>query len=194
MSRKLINIVLDLETLSTQENAAILQIGCCVPLFDRQYLTPVCLSEFQATIAYEHCLASDYHKDSGTMEWWEKQSKEAKKIVFSGQDSYADAFYSFKDWIDNIKCGGSDVAIWGNGSDFDNRILCHSLDSIGLHDVWDFRYNRDLRTIRALFPLTEPPLWSNAIHGIKHTALGDARYEADILHKIWSEYYLRDVL
>jgi 3' exoribonuclease, RNase T-like len=184
MSAKLINIALDLETLSTQEDAAIIQIGCCIPYFDRVNV-PLGLScEFETTIRYEDCISSEFHKSHATMDWWDKQNPKARNNVFSGQNSYTDAFDQFKFWIDSIRSNGAEVAIWGNGSDFDNRLLSYSLDSLGYHNVWSFRNNRDLRTLKALFPLdvADDPT------EVKHTALGDARYEARIINAIHSTY------
>ena len=182
--KKLINIALDLETLSTQEDAAIIQIGCCIPAFDT-YLLPFHIKQtFEATIRYEDCISSEFHKCTQTMAWWEKQSSEAKLNVFSGQDSYTEAFDKFCVWIRSIQDTGYDVAVWGNGSDFDNRILSYALDSMGYHNVWSFRNNRDLRTLKAIFPceITEDPT------EIKHTALGDARYEARLMNTIRNVY------
>lgn len=189
MSAQLINIVLDLETLSIQEDAAIIQIGCCIPQFDRKHV-PLSLSyEFEATVRYEDCLSSEFHKDPETMEWWEKQNPVTRAIVFSGQDTYADAFSDFCNWIDSLRGLGSEVAIWGNGSDFDNRLLTYSLDSLGYHRVWNFRNNRDLRTLKTLFPLeieSDPK-------ELKHTALGDARYEARLMHEIVKHYNIKSL-
>ena len=190
MSATLINIALDLETLSTREDAAIIQIGACIPNFDRPNV-PLGLScEFESTIKYEDCLSSEFHVDHATMEWWDKQNPQVKRYVFSGQDSYIDAFDHFKFWIDSIRSNGQEVAIWGNGSDFDNRLLSYSLDSLGYHDVWSFRNNRDLRTLKALHPVS---IELDPAAEIKHTALGDARYEARILHATQKLYKLENL-
>ena len=181
MSATLINIALDLETLSTREDAAIIQIGACIPTFDRKYV-PLGLScEFETTIRFEDCIDPKYnfHLDPNIMEWWEKQNPKVRAYVFSGQNTYPDAFHQFKFWIDSIKSGGADVAIWGNGSDFDNKLLSYSLDSLGFHGVWSFRNNRDLRTLKAMHPVD---IAEDPIHEVKHTAIGDARYEARLLN------------
>jgi len=195
VSAKLINIVLDLETLSTQEDAAIIQIGARIPGFDMKHILGLC-HEFEATIKYEDCIDGTFHVSDSTMSWWEVQHPLTRSIVFSGQDTRIDALTSFKDWIDSIKFGtGGNVAIWGNGSDFDNRLLSYTLDAMGLHRVWDFRNNRDLRTIKALFPIPELAQQSSSSIEMKHTALGDARYEARILNTIWETYpHLQEIL
>ena len=190
MSAQLINIALDLETLSTREDAAIIQIGCCIPYFDRKYVPIAAGYEFETTISYEEALSSEFHKDNETMEWWEKQNPLTRKMVFSGQNSYLDALTEFVEWISLVRLGGADVAIWGNGSDFDNRLLTYTLDSCGMHRVWNFRNNRDLRTLKALFPLetTEDPIAER-----KHTALGDARYEARLLDETVAHYKIERI-
>lgn len=186
MSAKLINIVLDLETLSTQENAAILQIGCSIPYFDRKNVPLGLACDFEATVSYDAALQSEFHADNDTMLWWEKQLVSTRKLVFSGQDSYAEVFDKFKEWIESIKSGGADVAVWGNGADFDNRLLTYSLDSMGYHKVWRYYHNRCLRTLKAIFPVD---IVRNPTH-IAHTALGDARYEAEVLNAIVKDYEL----
>ena len=198
MTKKLINIALDLETLSLREDAAIIQIGACIPKFDRIHLPVSVNHEFEATIKYEEALHSEFHKDNETMEWWEKQDAHTRAYVFSGQESYDEAFEHFVYWISSIKADGADVAIWGNGSDFDNRLLHYSLSSFGYNDTWNFRNNRDLRTLKQLFPV-EVPLGLQSIYTenseTKHTALGDARYEARLIDQITNTYlYAQDAL
>lgn len=189
MSSTLINIALDLETLSTREDAAIIQIGCCIPNFDRVYLMEGISPEFEVTIRYEDCLSSEFHKDHDTMNWWEKQSPLARNAVFSGQDTYVDALDQLKFWLDSVTIMGAQVAIWGNGSDFDNRLLAYTADSLGYHRLWNFRNNRDLRTLKALYPLS---IEADASE-IKHTALGDARYEARLIDAIRTVYDLENL-
>ena len=179
---QLINIVLDLETLSLQEDAAILQIGCCIPQFDRVKIPEGISHEFEVTVAYDIAVKSEFHKDSETMDWWEKQDPRVRKLVFSGQNNYEDALHQLVFWLDNLRLAGADIAIWGNGSDFDNRLLTYTLNCYGFKKCWDFRNNRDLRTLKALFPLEGAGITLVRTSAeIAHTALGDARYEARVL-------------
>lgn len=185
MSSKIINIVLDLETLSTEPNAAILQIGCCVPMFDRVHLPMNISPEMEVTIAYEDAMKADaFHKSKETMEWWETQNPEVRKIVFSGQDSYVTALDQIEFWMKSVKCKGADIAVWGNGAEFDNVILSHCFSAMGYTQPWSFRNNRCFRTIKNLFPISQSINQS----GLKHTALADARYEAMILDQIKHTY------
>lgn len=192
MSKDLINVVLDLETLSTKPDAAIIQIGAVVPTFDRKYI----LSrpyEFEASIRYEHCLAHVQDKivsqDNETMLWWEKQP--TRKEVFSGQLEYAEALDQFATWIRNFD---TPVAVWGNGADFDNVILRHSLDYFGFHRLWSYKDNRCFRTLKNLFPLSASHFVDREGYEKSHTALGDARYEARTLDLIAYTYNIKSLM
>ena len=194
MTHKLINVVLDLETLGTSEDAAIIQIGCAVPYFDQFNLPEDCPSEFEVTIKYEDCINGEFAVDGETMEWWELQDKETKRQVFSGQEGYLDAFDLFTWWVSRVRSNGAEIAVWGNGADFDNRLLSYSLNSQGFKDVWHYRHNRCLRTLRALFPPIEPPYKLPRLVGEReHTALGDALYEARVLDQIKRKYKLENL-
>lgn len=189
MSQTKINVVLDIETLGLAENAAIIQIGACIPEFNRGYIPPGVAHEIELTAKYEDCLhwvmEGPLSMDDSTMHWWEKQP--TKQIVFSGQLSYVDMLSGFRDWMTALSKNGAEVAVWGNGSDFDSRLLTYSLDAFGMHDVWSFRNNRCFRTLKALFPppkyITDPA--EVYIGEINHTGLGDARYEARLMDWIF---------
>jgi exodeoxyribonuclease VIII len=195
MSKTLINVVLDLETLSTRENAAIIQIGCCIPEFDRVNVPAGILPEFEVTIAYEDCLdvveLGVFHQEASTMSWWQKQNPQVRKYVFSGQNSYYEALDQLEFWFSSLRSNGADIAVYGNGSDFDNRLLAYALQALNYKPTWNFKNNRDLRTMRHLFPCKIADDQSE----IKHTALGDARYEARLLNEMYKTYpYLQGVL
>lgn len=182
-----IDIVLDLETLAMSEDAAILQIGCAIPGFSHAKLQARSygiLPIFEATIAYENAINSEFAKDPDTLDWWEKQSVEARKSVFSGQDSYIDAFEKLRDWMLSIKACGFEIRLWGNGPEFDNRILDYALNCYNIRDLWDFHNNHSMRTAQLFFPQDKGWCEEMGKRYIKHTALGDASYEADILDEV----------
>ena len=187
---KLINICLDLETVSTEHNAGILQIGAVIPEFECEHFKPWLVPAFEVTISYESVLKmvrlSHCHLSEETMSWWDRQDLDTRLEVFSGQTDYSEAMHLFCGWINQVReLTGHEVAIWGNGSDFDNVILTHSLDACGYHKVWNHWNNRDLRTLRALFPINIA-----SVPNIKpHAALSDATHEAGIMNRIVNTYF-----
>ena len=200
---KLINVVLDLETVSTQPNAGIVQIGATIPKFDWDYLPTDFPTTFTRTIRYEDVIKGveqgSIHMDDDTMKWWGSQDSKIKHEVFSGQTSYLDAMLEFRDWMVMITQAseGKQVAVWGNDVGFDNVILSHSLDLHGVHKVWSYKNNRCFRTLRALFPLTdlqESKVKANTFALRKHIALDDSLYEAEIMKAIVTAYSGEDGL
>jgi len=188
--KKYIDVVVDLETLGTAEDAAILQIGCVIPVFSYSKLPNQPDKFFEATIAYEHAIGSEFSKDPDTLDWWEKQSSEARKSVFSGQDSYEDAFGKLRDWMLSIKAQGFEIRLWGNGPEFDNRILDYALRCYNITNLWGFRDNHSMRTAQLFFPQYKKWLEKTGEKYIKHTALGDAMYEAEILEEVADDAYM----
>jgi hypothetical protein len=193
MSKKLINIVLDLETLGVMPNACIIQIGATIPQFDIKHIAD-CPTSFESTISYEQCnfmiKQGVVTQNDIAMKWWETQ--QSRKEVFCGQSTYLEALEQFILWVNWIKSSGSDVAIWGNGSDFDNVILKHSLEIFNLHENLSFRNNRCFRTVKNIFSLEKVIRYAD--HR-EHTALGDAKHEARLLNLMYEKYeLLREVL
>ena len=102
-------IMIDLETLSTDTDAAILSIGAVKfdPFEDE--LTNPQMDKFYARISLENDL--NLSISDSTLEWWAKQSQEAQDEAFSEENriDIADAFdqlYKF--------CWGA-KQVWSNG-------------------------------------------------------------------------------
>lgn len=190
--KKLLNVVLDLETLDAAPTAAIIQIGACVPKFDHNLLIGHVEKEFSATISYESCLEFVLdHKlvtmSNATMLWWGKQK--SRKDVFSGQEDYPSVLCRFSSWLDKLNQFShfkNRIALWGNGADFDNVILKHSMEIFNIPISLDFRCNRCFRTMKNVFLREQDPPMEHDIElgEIKHTAIGDARFEARCLERI----------
>jgi hypothetical protein len=191
MSHAVINVVLDLETLALSEDSAVIQIGAAIPQFDWQHIPRPCATQFTATIRYEevlgHVALKFFQMDDQTMSWWEKQH--SRIHVFSGQDSYEDALFSFGNWLTELRAGLKErkLAVWGNGVDFDNKILAHTYRALNLECPWNFRENMDFRTLKKLFPTTIDQV-RDPLLDMEHTALGDARFEARHLNQMWLEH------
>jgi DNA polymerase III epsilon subunit-like protein len=176
------HIMLDLETLSTSPEAAILSIGAV--LFDpienqlgREFYQVVALSKSNL----------DGEISSDTVKWWEAQNSEARSI-FSDPNAtpLRDVLVSFTSFIkDNCN---EDVQVWGNGPAFDNIILTSAYKRNGLEVPWRFRNDRDVRTVvelgrclRGIDPKTLLPM-----SGVAHNALDDAKHQALYVNSIFN--------
>lgn len=163
-------VMLDLETLGTGSNSAIISIGACT--FDPE--TQLIGSTFHAIVDRTSCLDLGCTMDTSTIEWWEKQSTQARAASYDYKDglSVNAALLAFSDW-----CPG--VEVWGNGSDFDNAMLAELYRKADLPLPWKFYNNRCYRTLKNQFPEV---LMSR--HGTHHNAVDDAVSQAKHLMKI----------
>lgn len=180
------HIVLDLETLSTRPDALVLSIGAVGLNKHGQILSG---AEFHLALDQKE-QATRRHVSLDTIQWWMQQSQEAIDASFgaptSNQAFVTNALTAFKEYVDQWSARGL-VCVWGNGCGFDNVILASLYQDWGMQAPWDFRNDRDMRTITALFP----HLKLMPFKGIKHHAQHDAMHEAkqlakaiQLLHKV----------
>lgn len=163
MSKK--HVMVDLETLGRRAGCAILSIGAVY--FDEEGVGD---ESFYAVVSTKSCDAAGLHKDQDTVDWWEKQSPEARTVLdeasVAGMD-LADALDLFGVFVKGAK-------VWGNGADFDNAILYACYAAVGKEVPWKFWDSRCYRTLKGLFPTVK-----FVRQGTYHNALDDARSQAE---------------
>lgn len=169
------NVMLDLETMGNTSNAAIIEIGACV--FSSKHGLG---SEFSVEIDLQSSMDAGLTVDASTIMWWMMQKWDARKR-FKGNSKAAPlskALEEFRKWIP------SGSTVWGCGSDFDNVILENAYLCFGEKAPWDTRYqNRCFRTLKNIFKDVEKP----ERQGVHHSAIDDAKYQAEWALKIYKE-------
>ena len=163
----MIHHMLDLETLSTAPNAAIIQIG--VVRFDPegQGVTDT----FERTVSLDSCLEVDLKVDGATFEWWLRQSDAARAAVTADPQPLPWVLRDLTTWLGEKP----DNVIWSHGASFDAPVLASAYRACGYREPWDHRLVRDTRT---LFWLAESWGWKKPEHDTAHTALADAVAQA----------------
>jgi len=137
------DVMLDIETLSTQSDACILTIGAIK--FPRKGELPPLenCDTFYRRISKESCDALGLHTEQSTVEWWMKQSEDAKYEVFTEHDRVPieNVLIEFSEWFGNSRF------VWGHGSVFDVTILNNAYRVNGMQPPWVFWDVRDTRTL-----------------------------------------------
>lgn len=169
-----IRVMIDFETLDTIPSAAILSMGAV------QFGLPFGTDRPRF---YERASMSSNefrHRSisRGTVEWWDKQSVEARNEAFGGTQEVDDMLTLFLEWIGTI-APAEEVEIWSRGAGFDCEILQHAFLNIFGNYPFDFRKHMCQRTVERLMPLDLKAL--AASNGMKHHALQDAIYQADLM-------------
>ena len=174
------NVMVDLETLGKRAGCVIISIGAVVfdPSNDKLG------EEFYSVVSSRSCVDKGLHVDDETLRWWSIQSEQAQDVFKSSMDRRANtidtALIKFNDWLSQLG-PKKEIAVWGNGSDFDNAIMYAAYAACGIEPAWHFWNSRCFRTLKNLTSIKAEPRI-----GIHHNALDDARFQALHANKIFS--------
>ncbi|HBE4424838.1 TPA: 3'-5' exoribonuclease, partial [Escherichia coli] len=173
-SRVWYHLMIDLETMGTNTNAPIVVIGAV--FFDPQTgeIGPV----FYIVVSLTDAMNTGAVPDGGTIEWWLKQSSEARAAILTDQVKLRDALSRFREFI-NEYSDEKFVQVWGNGATFDNAILRTSYERLDIPCPWRYCNDRDVRTIVELGKTIDFDARTVIpFEGVRHNALDDARHQA----------------
>lgn len=176
------HVMIDLETMGLRPDAAIVSIGAV--RFER------CLGEdlsndikvldkFHTAVSLRSCTSLGLTTDQSTVDWWQKQSAEARSSwQQDGAPTLPDALSAFNAWV--LQSGpASAIAPWGNGADFDLVLLKSAFNAIGADPPWRYYNQKCYRTIKSIFQVAELPR-----DGVYHNALDDAVHQTTVLRQI----------
>lgn len=175
----MLDVMIDVETMSVRHDAAIVAIGAVK--FDRRAHIGVLTDpdnpeykHFYCTIELESCMEAGLRVDGPTINWWLLQSDEARATL--REEPHFDlqqALGEFWNWY-----GPNSLMTWGNG-----MLDCATIRNayLAFHGVtpFNFRHERCYRTMREEYPdvpFVEPKL--------KHHALQDAIAQAVHIQKL----------
>jgi len=172
-----VHVVLDLETLGLAEDAAIISLGAVG--LDKDYQI---VGGFYRAIDFRSATFGR-SIDKSTLEWWQQQPIEAwDGLAFETGCFVVKVFTDFACWLPE------GVKLWGNGPEFDNRLLAHAYQQYKFEVPWKVWNNHSIRTLGLVgeeflrhagdvSDLKVKPV-------VKHHALQDALAEAIFLRNV----------
>lgn len=138
-----IDVMVDIETLGTKSDSTIFQISAIA--FDIKNGEHI--SKFNKIADISKNEGYEMSVDGGTLLWWLNTDKELlTKLLNEGEGSSTDLLGEFYNWLVSIDLLG-ELYLWGNGILFDNKMIQHQLESIGLKYPISYRNDRDVRTL-----------------------------------------------
>lgn len=202
--KQVINIAIDLETLSLESDAAIISIAAVpfnpmveeVNVFNVFQVFPQGavkeLEEFYEVVNATSCALQGMHIDMETVKWWSKQNTEAKAELLTRQPlNIGEAMNAFHNYLEGMKKAyDADIVVWAQGADFDFPKLRNAYRNCmtGTSLPWGYREVRDARSIvldglemifgreeKPYDRIPECPVFKDEL---KHSALYDARRTA----------------
>jgi exodeoxyribonuclease VIII len=169
-------VMVDLETMSTNSNAAIVSIGA-VKFDPYGKIGELDENQFFCTIDLTSCIDAGMHVSGQTIKWWLEQEKEAQKSLNNDPHwPIEKALGEFWVWF-----GGVSLPTWGNGADFDCVVLHNAYERLHGSSPCKYHDRRCFRTMKALFPNVE---YARPV--LAHHALSDATAQAVHLQKLFN--------
>lgn len=162
-SDRLIDCMIDIETIATDSRAIIVSLGAV--MFDKDKIGDTFYSVFDL----DDQLLAGRTKSEATLDWWSKQSKESQAVFDQKRTPTALALGKFSKWL------GSGCNVWGNGVDFDNVILRSCYDDFKIKAPWSYSRNRCFRTLKNICAFPADGIAARA--GVYHNALDDAVFQ-----------------
>jgi exodeoxyribonuclease VIII len=187
------DIMIDLESMGIPEptaNVAIVSLAAC--MFDPNSLEHP-THTFYERIDLNSGVDRGMWVSDSTIEWWKKQSDEARAEIEKGGDDLAAVMKRFLLWISNLPFKIQNV--WANDPDFDIAIIQCNLHAVKMHWPFKFYMNRSFRTIKDLaWPNGPQSVPHVAVDGPKHHALTDTIQQAKIVQLAKAEFrQLREI-
>ena len=176
MEKKFSDLMVDLETLSLDLSATIIQIGAVEFDIKNGKIGQI----FVMQVSAEDCESHGMTTDTETLEWWMRQGEKILDLVTNDQKSLKFALDSFSYFC----LQGSYERIWSNPGHFDFPILRNAYskyprgskeDYYGI--PWNHKNQRCLKTLLDMGDITYDDV---PFKGIKHYAPDDCLWQIEL--------------
>lgn len=174
------NVMVDIETLGTKKESAILSIGAVA--FDTHGIH----HEFYTNISIKNNLINNRKIDGDTLNWWFSQSDDViKSIIKEPCVNLCDALLNFRNWLEKMRFH----TIWANGANFDIEILQNAYEQFNIDLPWKYKQICCMRAIRELGRIISLPYGQYKSENIflAHNALEDATIQAQYVNLIFNK-------
>nr|WP_250808200.1 3'-5' exonuclease [Neorhizobium tomejilense] len=152
------NQMVDSETMGNEPGCGILVIGAV--RFDPFMPWPeegqaiAARDQFKVRISKDSNLAYGLGESESTMEFWKKQSDEAREEAFGGSTDLKAALIMYREWLYDTfgsdSQGAANVATYCHGEDFDKPIIQFAMTKLGIPSPFPYNRTRDTRSIYEL--------------------------------------------
>lgn len=157
------HICVDLETLSTKQNAVIVSIGACLFTFENGIE-----HEFLVNVDPVSCHNLGMHVEASTVDWWATQPKEARDAWKVSPKPIDVALNHFNDFVGT----DNNQYLWAMGAVFDLGVLRSAFETCKISRNWKYWNENDMRTVFNMMGVRNDKIRKTQTG--HHTALADA--------------------
>lgn len=165
--------MLDLETLATSPDAAVVSIGAAFFSLEAEG-DGICGQHVCVLDLNEQLGRLKRYVSGSTVRWWMQQDQAARSVFSQPETHAAVALQAFNQWLP------PDPHLWGNGADFDLPIILSLYEQLVLTPLWKFYNHRCFRTLKNLHPKLYDEAARKFSNPLKHNALADATWQAQV--------------
>lgn len=186
--KPILNIMVDLETASTKENAAILS-WAMVPFFtDGTEFTD--MEDFYRVVSLTSCFFAGMDVDKDTQDWWMKQEPKAKSPFLHAEDEniHGVAMEAYT-WLSNL-AEKYDLYMWARGLDFDIPKMEWCFRKFVERPLpYKYSHKMDVRTVLKFMQIDQSQF---EMQGVKHNALDDCKHDIRMIQEAykWKEKWM----
>lgn len=154
------HLMIDLETMDTAANAAIIAIGATLFCVDPRSLPPdlsledISVSRFCRTLSFQTARRAGGSVSADTMLWWLCRPEQAARYAHEqGHEASEQALIdAFDAWLRrvcaDIELDPHAIKVWAKGPSFDCTILASAYARYSRTVPWAFWMERDVRTLQ----------------------------------------------
>jgi hypothetical protein len=172
----MLDVMIDIETMSTRPSAAVAAIGAVSFLVGPEPF--VVRHRFYKILHMKD--QGDRHFDPDTIRWWLQQEESARKELLAPGFSVLDALRDYSIWYEEVKPRYA----WSLGANFDHVIMQNLYDTRGLRNPTIYRKQMCMRTLIKLFPGVQAPQVDGVAHNALHDAFSQAQWTREVFDHI----------
>jgi len=182
-----IDLMIDVETLGTKPNSAILSFAFVQMDFKNNKL-----GHFLevAPININSCQRVGMKVDGASIDWWFSQTKENQLSLKRAKDGHQvlikEAAQAAGEWI-VTRFGDKPVRVWGDSARFDVGLMANMFASCGFKMPWDFKNEMCYSTLKTMHPATPTEFRTGRADS---EPLGTAAWQATHLLKLNKKHEL----
>jgi hypothetical protein len=172
-----LHVMLDIETLGRTPGSVILSVGAVVFSIEKGLTR----NEFHQYVSVADSLEHGLRIEADTLAWWLDTSPEMLRVFMQSRTPLDKVLGSLSHFINSLgqyPYFAHDVQIWANSPQFDLSILQAAYRRVGKSPPWDFRAERDIRTLSEVLGMPRQIMRPDEK---AHDALDDAKAQARAL-------------
>jgi len=174
-----VDVMVDLETMSTRGDAAFVSIGAVAFDPDGSSVPKDGKKVFHRNVDLQSCIDLGLRVSGDTVMWWLSRPDVARQSLMDPPPvPVTDVLTAFTEWYSSVTRYGS--CVWSHGATFDVPLISECYERLGLKAPWKFWDVNDTRTVFRRVGMKLPRADDRADG---HTALFDAITQAEHLQK-----------